>query len=95
MSIQRPALPQPIETILQDKKPCQRHTAFLEFYITFCAQVYSAAHVPVHKFAHMETLLSFMLRIHLRCKMSTEANARCFCSLTGHTCAALVACSTI
>ena len=48
MSIQRPALPQPIETILQDKKPCQRHTAFLEFYITFCAQVYSAAHVPVH-----------------------------------------------
>ena len=28
-----------------------------------------------------------MLQTHLRCKMSTEANARCFSSLTGHTCA--------
>ena len=33
-----------------------------------------------------------MLRTHLSCKMSTEANARC---LTGHTCAALVACNTM
>ena len=36
-----------------------------------------------------------MLRTHLRCKMSTEANARCFSSLTGHTCAALVACNAM
>ena len=43
--------------------------------------------VPVH-------VLRIMLRTHLRCKMSTEANVRCFSSLTGQTCAALVACNT-
>ena len=39
--------------------------------------------------------MCIMLRTHLLCKMSAEANARCFSSLTGHTCAALVASNTM